>query len=48
MNKDLLIITALAFIVLIPALMIGNSHNKNMESCMQSHSYDTCFYTLSR
>jgi hypothetical protein len=48
MNKDLLIITALAFIVLIPALMIGNSHNKAMNDCMVEHSYDTCFYTLSR
>ena len=42
MLKYLILLTAIILI----GLTIKEENNKAMESCMKTHSFETCFYTL--
>ena len=43
MTKYFLIIASL---IIILGVLIRADNEKAMESCMRTHSYETCFYTL--
>ena len=43
MTKYFLIIASLIIII---GALIKADNEKAMESCMRTHSFDTCFYTL--
>ena len=42
MLKYLILLT----VIILIGLTIRADNNKAMESCMRTHSFDTCYYTL--